>query len=220
MNPIFASQSGIRSVMRLIPAILVTALLGFPITGEAEDLNHYDEPGFSQWRDDLSQSFAEHIDPFTGNLMLHFVDLRLPVSGGFDLKVQRTYNRNNVDRDSQSPFGRGWDINFGRVRHLAGQACSAASPQTMTLVLPDGSEQMLHRSSGQIPSTTSSDYLTIGFWKGQCNASGTGVTLFAPDGTKFDMSEVDGAYWHVKRMTDRHGNYIDLEFPQFSGQLA
>lgn len=128
------------SALRPFAALLALVLVSLATSSAAEDLNHYDEPGFNAGRDYLSQNFAEHIDPFTGNLMLQFSDLRLAGSGGFDLKVQRTYNRNNIDRNSLSPFGRGWDVHFGRVRHLVGQACSTASPQTMTLVLPDGSE--------------------------------------------------------------------------------
>lgn len=34
----------------------------------------------------------EHVDPFTGNVILRFTDVVLPGNAGFDLVVQRTYN--------------------------------------------------------------------------------------------------------------------------------
>lgn len=149
------------------------------------------------------------MDPFNGNLSLQFVDLFIPGNGGFDLRVQRSYNVNAID-DLSSPFGRGWDMHFGRVSHLAAETCSTASPQSMSLELPDGSKQTLHKSNGA-GSTSTSDYLTTSFWKGRCNGV-AGITIFSPEGTQYDMSEVDGPYWHVRRITDRHGNYFDLTY--------
>jgi len=34
----------------------------------------------------------EHIDTFTGGVILSFVDGRLPGNGGLDLVIQKTYN--------------------------------------------------------------------------------------------------------------------------------
>src|SRR5689334_23297440 len=130
----------------------------FCLPAFAEDQTHYDEPGITPGRDYISQHFAEHIDPFSGNLSLQQTDLSIPGNGGFDLVVRRSYNANAIAL-AASPFGRGWDIHFGRVTHRADQACSGADAQSLTLELPDGSRQTFHRSSG-VAATAPADYLT------------------------------------------------------------
>src|SRR5258706_3703058 len=71
---------------------------------------------------------------------------------------------------------------------------------------------MLHRSNGVAGTTQNTDYVTTGFWRGQCNGTSIGVTIYSPDGTKYEMTELDGPYWHVKRITDRNGNYFDFTY--------
>src|SRR5262245_4034725 len=81
--------------------------LSFPSIAWSAPGTHFDGPGCYPGRDYVNQSFAEHVDPFNGNLELHYVDFFLPGNGGFDLKVQRSYNSINAG-DAYSPFGRGW----------------------------------------------------------------------------------------------------------------
>ena len=57
----------------------------------------YREPGIQPNRDFVNQSHHENIDPFTGSLQRHYVDIRIPGNGGLDLKVIRSYNSSNVD---------------------------------------------------------------------------------------------------------------------------
>lgn len=159
-------------------------------------------------REYLKDHFAERIDPFNGNLSLQFVDLSIPGNAAFDLKVRRSYNANAIS-NVLSPYGRGWEVHFGRVRHNPSQACSNAAGQSMILDLPDGSSHTLHRSNG-VASTSTADYLTTSFWRGQC-ASG-GITMASPDGTQYDMSEADVGVWLAKKITDRHGNYFNLTY--------
>jgi hypothetical protein len=173
----------------------------------AENTTNYDEAGMSLGREYLDQHFGERIDPFTGNLELQFTDLVIPGNGGFDLKVKRVYNAN---QSTPSPFGRGWDIHFGRVTHLANETCATATAQSMALVLPDGSAQTLHRSNGA-GFTSTTDYLTTNFWKAQCDSSG-GVNVYAPDGTKYAMTVADGDKWHVSRITNKYGSYMDFTY--------
>jgi YD repeat-containing protein len=175
----------------------------------AEDSTNYEEPGVTQGREYLAHHFAERIDPFTGNLSLQFVDLSLPGNAGFDLRVVRSYNANAAGA-TLSPFGRGWDMHFGRVAHRPDQTCSGATPQTMTLELPDGSRQTFHRSNG-VASTSASDYLTTSFWKGQCIPAG-GMNVFSPDGTRYEMTEIDSGLMHAKRIVDRFGNAFTLTY--------
>ena len=44
----------------------------------------YQEPGISRTRDYVNQHANEKIDPFTGKLQWHYVDLFIPGNGGFD----------------------------------------------------------------------------------------------------------------------------------------
>ncbi len=180
--------------------------------------NQHNGPGLSSGRDYLNQHSSEYIDPFNGNLQLHDIDVFIPGNGGFDLKVQRSYNLLNVN-DSETwlgPYGRGWDIHFGRVRHRALQACSIATPKSMILELPDGSQQTFYKSNGAGGTTANSDFLTTGFWKGQCSAGA--MTVYAPNGTRYDMTVFDQragstqGYWLVSRITDRNGNYADITY--------
>lgn len=85
----------------------------------------YNAPGFNPYRETFSSMANEHIDTFTGGLILTFEDLRLPGNGGFDLVIQRTYNSKNIcnhweytpqgycsaDEDN-SWLGYGWTLNF------------------------------------------------------------------------------------------------------------
>lgn len=57
----------------------------------------YREPGLQVSRNFVSQSNNESIDPFTGALQHHYVDLHIPGNGGLDLNVIRSYNSSNVD---------------------------------------------------------------------------------------------------------------------------
>ena len=56
-----------------------------------------DGKGFGPNRELVSQLPFEHVDPMTGNLLLTFTDLELPGNGGFDLRIQRTYNSKVYD---------------------------------------------------------------------------------------------------------------------------
>ncbi len=193
----------------VVAIAFVMALAG---TSRAAVPNHFDEPGIYPGRDYINQSYGEHIDPFNGNLELQYVDIFLPGNGGFDLKVQRSYNSNRAS-DGYSPFGRGWDIHFGRVEHAPGASpsCSSAATQSMTLVLPDGSRQPLYKSNGNLPGTTAnSDYVTTQLWKAQCVTGG--INVFAPNGTRYDMTEADTNAWHVTRITDRNGNWASFTY--------
>jgi YD repeat-containing protein len=196
--------SSVRPVVTAIFSLLSFAALSQGVT-------HYQEPGIAAGREYVKQHFAERIDPFSGNLSLQFVDLVIPGNGGFDLKVQRSYNANAAG-EIKSPFGRGWQIHFGRVTHLANQLCAGASARSLAIQLPDGSSQVLYKSNGIGGTSSSLDYLSASWWKARCNSAEAGMTVTSPDGTKYDMTEVDGVYWHAKRITDRFGNYFDITY--------
>ena len=84
-----------------------------PLPGRAEGRCHsgptFDARGFSEHREAGSLLPFEHIDPFTGNLLLTFTDLRLPGNAGFDLVIQRTPTRPASDDGTRRRCGTRWD---------------------------------------------------------------------------------------------------------------
>jgi len=111
----------------------------------------YRDPGLNPNRSYVNQNFNEHIDPFTGSLQQHYVDLHIPGNGGFDLKVVRSYNSASVDPLNPATYeslaGLGWTIHFGRV--LKSKETTICNNKIATVVdnpvleLPDGSRQLL-----------------------------------------------------------------------------
>src|SRR5258706_208435 len=91
--------------------VLAFSLAGLPPTSSAQtdpDLQYYKEPGIYPTRSYLNQHFSENIDPFTGRLQLHYVDLYIPGNGGFDLEVIRSYT--SVDVMQLQPPGKRVDV--------------------------------------------------------------------------------------------------------------
>ena len=194
----------------------IVSLATFAFAGDGP--NHYEEPGLQPGRDYINQHFGENIDPLSGNLSLQYVDLFLPGNGGFDIKVVRSYNQRKIN-EFYSPFGRGWDIHFGRIRNTAGQiSCITANPQTMMIELPDGSLQTLHKSNG-IPGTSSgTDFVTTQLWRAKCHPSLSGLIVDSPDGSQYEMtrrtirSNPQTGFWLVEKITDRNGNWATFTY--------
>lgn len=148
-------------------------------TGAEAIPDFYKEPGLNPNRNYANDHPTEHIDPFTGSLQLQVVDLVLPGNGGFDLKVQRSYNSGSINW--LNPFyrtslmGLGWTFHFGRiVKSATGGPCANDYPDTVkgnpVLELPDGSRQILAFAGGASPLL-----LTAARWRADCNAGGTGA---------------------------------------------
>lgn len=182
----------------------------------------YREPGLQPNRDYINQSFAEHIDPFTGSLQLHYVDLHLPGNGSFDLKVIRSYNSSTVDAlnptaSEDTITGLGWTIHFGRVLKskdtlICANSNAGTSTDNPVLELPDGSRQLLSFTQSGSPLM-----VTTQRWRADCIAGGAGgLTVFSPEGTKYTMNqnvEVGTAVrpvhaWYTTAITDRNGNSV------------
>lgn len=192
----------------------------------------YRDPGLYPNRSYINQSFNEYIDPFTGSLQHHYVDIHVPGNGGFDLKIVRSYNSASVDPTdpsaSESLAGVGWKIHFGRVlksRDL--DVCENKNAQSVAdnpvLELTDGSRQLLAFTDSGSPRM-----LTTQRWRADCPA-GRGVVVYSPDGTRYDMthlvvagSDLHPTYaWHTTKITDRNGNYADVRYDAlFSPQIA
>jgi YD repeat-containing protein len=185
----------------------------------------YKDPGPNPNRDYVNQSFKEHIDPFTGALQLHYVDIHLPGDGGFDLSVVRSYSSNSFDENNPAAFdsqaGLGWSIHFGRVLHKSNTLpCSSSvfgfdTLSNPVIELPDGSVQLLV-ASGQ----TSPAMFTTQRWKADCGPGGIGLVVYSPDGTRYDMTQQvtvgsgtnARSAWYTKAIIDRNGNTATINY--------
>jgi YD repeat-containing protein len=193
----------------------------------------YQEPGLSPNRDVIDQHVSEKIDPFTGKLQIHAVDLFLPGNGGLDIKVQRSYS--SVDelladsRDTNlvvpSHIGVGWTMNFGRVlRGASIGICDnnqVVARRMPVLELPDGGRQILYIT----PDRTA--WLTTTRWRARCE--GSMMVVSSPDGTRYEMgrqgigigpaTNVQNA-WYASRIVDRNGNALELEYVNLDSTTA
>lgn len=205
-------------------------LLPFRLMAQDAIPDFYRDPGLNPNRSFVNQNFNEHIDPFTGALQHHYVDLHLPGNGGFDLKVIRSYNSASVDPANldgyQSNAGVGWNIHFGRVlksnntNFCANSFVSVA--RNPVLELPDGSRQILATSS----SPSSALLMTTQRWKADCIANG--LAVYSPDGTRYDMTQFAtlnaGPYptyaIYTTKITDKNGNYANIAYAPGNAQIS
>lgn len=209
---------------------LGVVLLAVAAAASAQEVipDFYREPGIQPNRDFVNQSNQESIDPFTGSLQRHYVDIRLPGNGGLDLKVIRSYNSSNVDpANAQQPrttAGWGWSIHFGRIlKAREGFPCFNKNIQSVgenpVLELPDGSRQLL-----TFPNQGSPMALTTQRWRAECSPGGDGIVVTSPEGVEYQMTQALGfgsssapVYeWHTKKITDRNGNYITINYASAS----
>lgn len=189
--------------------------------GTAEPIpSFYQEPGISRTREYTDHHAREHIDPFTGKLQWHVVDLFIPGNGGMDLKVQRSYSSLNYTATGSppepSPVGVGWSMHFGRVlRSATAGLCdlNQSESKNPVLELPDGSRQMFH------PALDGLSFVSRDLWKAECNlaTNDPGLIVHSPDGTQYDMLFAGVSYgnynpWYVSKITDRNGNWMTISY--------
>jgi len=180
----------------------------------------YQEPGISRTRDYTDHHAYERIDPFTGKLQWHVVDLFIPGNGGLDLKVQRSYSSLNYTATGAppeaSPVGIGWTMHFGRVlRSATAGLCDLNQSETKNpvLELPDGSRHIFY------PALDGQTFVSQDFWKAECNlaSSDPGLIVHSPDGTQYDMLFAGVSYgnynpWYTSKITDRNGNWMSIAY--------
>jgi YD repeat-containing protein len=182
----------------------------------------YQEPGAASNRDPLVQHPNERVDPFTGKLQWHYVDLFVPGNGGLDIKVQRSYSSVNEILPDDSAFGVGWTIHYGRLlRRSTVSPCATGLSATSNAVmeLPDGSRQIMYDAPDGSGTT-----ISTGRWKGTCaNTTSGGVIVKSPDGTTYEMT-TQGApiigsdpnhplsTWYTTRIVDRNGNSLSFTY--------
>ena len=188
----------------------------------------YKEPGIQPNRAFVNQSQNENIDPFTGALQRHYIDLRIPGNGGMDLTIVRSYNSSSVDpanpTQPRMSAGLGWTLHFGRIlKSRNSYPCLNQNLESVSdnpiLELPDGSRQLLTFTGQNSPLM-----ITTQRWKAMCSTSGIGLVVTSPDGMVYDMTQALGSgstanpmyEWHTKKITDRNGNYININYASAS----
>lgn len=171
----------------------------------------------------------ERIDLFTGQLQLQNVDIEIPGNGGFDIKVERTYESRVADR--VEPVGLNWSIHFGRLKAgLVGpNVCATMFNSTYVFELPDGRKQSFYRPDSTIAGIASGisnppAYISPSLWRLDCisSTSDAGFVVTSPEGMRYEMTSdrgpaPDGAiYIYASRISDRNGNYIQLTYAKTS----
>ena len=196
-------------------AMMRPAVAGNPLPG------YYQDTGLNPFRSTANHNFDEHIDPFTGTLQLHHVDAVLPGNGGFDLRLQRSFNSptatfgssGDTSSYNRTPnVGVGWSLLIGGRLFGAANACTQTGVQ-MIFETPDGGRQAL------LPTGTG-DYLSAARWRAVCVQNG--VQVYAPNGTRYDMfmaiaegipNTIQGASFRYPTLiTDRNGNTATLSY--------
>ncbi len=233
------------TLSRVLRQTIAASSLLFCVSAIAQTPNldpipsYYQDPGISKNRSYINQGSGEHIDPFTGKLQFHTVDLFLPGNGGLDIKVQRSYSSGDGFLRDQTPAGVGWTVGFGRVIRKAtlGICDDNANPGlNPVLELPDGSRQLFFRGDDVLfdNQTLSSGtvWVTKGLWKARCDTSSPtlGLVVYSPDGTQYQMNTMGPVVgpaagnqqksWYVSRITDLNGNRLDFTYRSFARYLA
>jgi hypothetical protein len=233
------------------PSLVLGVLFASASSAFAEGFNDaavglYQDPGFNVSRDFTSSSQVDTIDPFSGALKILVTDLHLPGNGGLDISVTRNYQSVTNTRGPYSnghiertPFGTGWDINFGRVwvsktynylqqsssnsDCLIGQVASNLNP---VLELPDGSRETLANGD-----RSDHSFITKGRWIGRClptslNTGSGGLIVYSPTGLKYIFNikgTVSPDYqfraYFVSRIEDTDGNYLDFTYNIPTGNI-
>ena len=217
-----------KSGATLVKAWVVAALCVASQGGMAQEVvpDFYKEPGVYPNRDYVNQHVTENVDPFTGSLQIHSVDVHVPGNGGFALQVVRSYNSNRInpgnpaDLSTNSLAGMGWTVHFGRVlkarnTNICLNTDPAAVGDNPVIELPDGSRQPLAFTPSGSPLMLSTQH-----WKAECLGAGTGLAVYSPEGLRYDMTqvvqEVGGTQpvyaWYATKITDRNGNAATISY--------
>lgn len=201
--------------------LIFVVLLAFVVAGLAHaDLmpDYYAEPGLNSHRDYLNLNEFEHIDPFTGMLQHHVVDLEIPGNSGLDLRISRSYNSPNGRVGDRSVNGVGWEVHFGKVliedrEKLCSTIWGANTTDNPIIQLPDGSIKLLVYASAWPDQFL---YITHDYWKADCTTDYSGLIVTSPDGTTYLFDEYDFSgtlsTWRVTEIRDANGNTIHINY--------
>lgn len=137
-------------------------------------------------------SINEHIDPYSGNMLIVQTDLHMPGNGGLDLDVMRTYNSiiwnrrdvsspTNLALSDNSFLGIGWTMHMGILRNpdLNGTTWGG----NPILELPDGTKQIFFQDKNDPTRLISKDFWTLKTITGQ-----TGYEVRSPEGIIYTIN--------------------------------
>ena len=214
------------SKFNLILILTLSIAVTTTFSVEANDLmpDYYEESGVANNRS-ISQEFpVDKVDPFSGSLQLHHIDMIVPGNGGMDIVIERHYRSLSSGfygnfsglTSNRTPIGVGWDLHFGRIIFnptqgtcRTGQISSRFNP---IIEFPDGSSKVLADADFNQPY----DLVTNDLWVGRC-VGGAAPIIHAPNGTtytfghKIDFAEYAKAY-AVTEIKDKNGNWIKIEY--------
>jgi hypothetical protein len=189
-----ATFKGLRHAMRRLVAVVLACAfaLALAATASAQGADPQRALGVVAQHGSFSLLPWEHIDTYTGNVLLSFTDLVLPGNAGFNLTVQRTYNSNGGWRWAVAPE---WYVS------------SPADPNAYPVLRDtDGRDIYLLR-------TATGDYMTPGFWKLSGPASSRKLEL--PSGAVWHFD----AAGHATLMEDPFGNQIEVTWDSQWGRV-
>lgn len=227
----------IQRLLRATMACIVVFVCGNAIASEnpGDSLvpDFYNDPTLSTSGIRLEDFESSSVDYFSGMMSRSATDFSLPGNGGMALSFRRSYN-------SQQPYswpehtavGVGWNMHFGWVEIAdAGKLCdpvwNVSVMDNPVLHMPDGSTDVLAMTDAPMLDPTAVHYRSKGGMGLICNAAyGSGAEtpfiLVGPDGTRYEFERWSGggqvvgffrtAKWFVKKITDRHGNWIWIDY--------
>jgi len=222
-KPFNIMKGGAKMINRIKKqwVVLLFVIFLFPTFLFASD-ELYDAPGFDPNRETFSSMPNEHIDTFTGGLILTFEDIRLPGNGGLDLVIQRTYNSKNTCNewtywfgwgctgyDENTWLGYGWTLHFGRFF----KSTNINNPHVVEM--PDGSRHTAYQK------INSSYYITKGYWLLDKNSNPPVLTL--TNGTKIFYGQSGPSHpdftthtaHYATKIQDVNGNEINIYYKSF-----
>ena len=214
----------VNSSIQVIAACLLSICTG--AVGAQTIRDYYAEPGINPFKEPLGQHFNEQIDPFSGGLSLGYTDIHIPGNGGFDIKVNRTYNSVQNALGTPGVNGLGWTMHMGRIvvdSPHADKICVQGNWAVSMIDNPsiehgDGGREIL------LLATDANAYLiTRSRWKAECNP-GNGLIVTAPDGTRYTMSQygfsgygIGEVYWYATHIEDLNGNTLTIDYATTNG---
>lgn len=227
----------IQRLLRAAMACIVVFVCGNSVASEnpGDSLvpDFYNDPTLSTSGIRLEDFESSSVDYFSGMMSRSATDFSLPGNGGMTLSFRRSYN-------SQQPYswpehtavGVGWNMHFGWVEisdieKLCNPVWNVSVMDNPVLHMPDGSTDVLAMTDAPMLDPTAVHYRSKGGMGMICNAaygsaSDTPFILVGPDGTRYEFEKWSGggqvvgffrtAKWFVKKITDRHGNWIWIDY--------
>lgn len=199
--------------------IIVIVAAGFNLTAHARSGLEYSTPidNLPRHFDNKSALDEDSIDPHTGNLKVHQVDLSIPGPKGLDITVRRTYDLFNLSAGLRATFkrsyewaalGPGWKIavapkiylplqpgpnvnrSGGSGRYPENALTNLCAGKGLPWSLTKYSEFMLEQSDGSTASffwSAPYEARTQDNWKLRCDAQN--LMLYSPSGIAYDMGD-------------------------------